>query len=402
MAEIGLMDCNNFFASCEQLLNPELRDKPVCIISGENGCVVARSKEAKKLGVKMGMPAFMARKEFPKVLYVNGRLGVYAEISARVMEVLRQFSPKIQIYSIDEAFFDMSGLDKLYNCSLEKVGILIKNAIFEQVGVPVSVGISKSKVLAKLATERAKKSKDAKDANDAVDSIGTEGVYKIDYQDIARELKNTKIIEIWGIGRNTALALNRHGIITASQFISKNNNWIKALFGQRGLELKQELLGNCISPVSNRVEPPQSIQKTRSFEKFSDDYAFLKSTLNYHVHIACSKLRRLEMKTKIFGIMLRTKDFRVVYKKVSLNAPTNCEFVINKEIDNLLGQLYYPGILYRSSGITFENLIQESAEQLSLLEQDKNKAKKEKLSQVWDNLENRFGRNIIKTGICMK
>jgi len=387
MSEIGLMDCNNFFASCEQLLNPELIGKPLCVMSGNDGCVIARSKEAKELGISMGAPVFMAKKEFPGAVYVSGRLGVYGEISARVMSVLSQFTPVYEVYSIDEAFFDLTGLRKLYDSTYEEIGLLIKNAVMEQVGIPVSIGISKTKTLAKLATDRAKNSN---------------GVFRISTDGIEAELKKTKVIDIWGIGKSTALTLDRHAIKMAHQFTSQSNAWIKSNLGQKGLELKEELLGNNIYPISTTIELPKSIQKTSSFEKSTNDYDSIKNSLNYHTHRACSKLRRLGMKTKVVGIMLRTKDFRVVYNKVNLTFPTNCEFEIYKHIDNLLKQLYFSRTTYRSSGVIFESLTHESEEQMSLFGQSQRTIKRGKVSQVWDKLENRFGRNIIMSGFYLK
>lgn len=383
MSVICLMDCNNFFASCEQLLNPELRDKPVCVLSNNDGCVVARSKEAKILGVKMGMPAFMSKREFPQVVYVSGRLGVYNEISVRVMSVLSQFTPTKEVYSIDEAFFDLSGLEKLYGCSYLEIGRLIKSAVMEQVGIPVSIGISSSKVLAKLATERAKSGS---------------GVYQIDEKNLKEELIKTKVHELWGVGKNTALLMRKNGLNTAYDFASQNSNWVKVTMGKRGLELKEELLGNSVLLISTITELPKSVQKTSSFPKSTNDYEYIKKSLNYHTHKACAKLRRLGLKAKVVGIMLRTKDFKIVFNKVNLVSPTNCEFVVYKQIDALLEKSYSSHIIYRSSGVVFENLIKESEEQLSLLCQGEDKAKKEKVSYVWDKLENRFGKNIIKSG----
>lgn len=383
MPIIALVDCNNFFASCEQLLNPELMEKPVCVTSNNNGCVVARSKEAKALGVKMGMPVFMAKKDFPQVIFVQGRLGVYGEISNRIIEILRNFSPAIEVYSIDEAFVDLSGLRRLYRCSYEEMGEKIKKEIFEQVGIPVSVGISTSKTLAKAATEKAKSGN---------------GVYRIKPYGIKDELISLKTIEVWGIGTNTAAYLAKYGIRTAYQLTLQNNEWIKNRLGKRGLALKEELLGNCISPVSTKVELPKSVQKTSSFAQFTENYNYIKGSLNHHTHRACVKLRKLGMKAKVVGIMLRTKDFRVFCNKIAIVSPSNCEFEIYKQVDLLLRQLFIPNIIYRSSGVVFENLICENEEQLSLFNANPSENKQQKLCNLLDNLENKFGRDIV---ICL-
>lgn len=381
MAKIALIDCNNFFASCEQLFNPELLNKPVCVMSNNNGCVVARSKEAKALGVKMGMPVFMAEREFPQVIFVEGRLGFYSEISSRIMAMLNNFSPIVEVYSIDEAFIDLTGLRKLYNTSYTGIAKMLKNTIYDEVGIPVSVGIAPTKTLAKIATDRAK---------------SEDGVHEIHRMQINDELKLTKVHEVWGIGSNTAALLNKYNIYSAYNFVSQDKIWVQKNLGKKGIELKSELEGNIISPVINKTELPKSIQKTSSFAKFTDDKNYIKNSLHYHTHRACSKLRRLGMKTKVISVILKTKDFRFFSDKIALVAPTNCEFVVYEAVEKLLNRNYISNTLYRASGVVFENLIQESQEQLSLF--GENNSKKETLTRLWDRLEDKYGRGIIKTG----
>lgn len=378
---IGLVDCDSFFASCEQLYNPSLIGQPVCVMSNNDGCVVARSKEAKSVGVKMGMPVFQAKKMFPQVHYITGNLGRYGEISARVMQKLKDFTPTIEIYSIDEAFIDFTGLRQLYRKPYPAIAKDIRTSIKNDIGIPVSIGISNTKPLAKLATERAK---------------GLNGIYYIHPRRINEELKNTNIIEIWGIGRNTDALLKKFGIITAYDFVIQNDSWIKKILGKKGLELKKELLGDCLSPVSDREVLPKSIQKTSSFAKFTDNPEYIKSSLHYHAHRACKKLRSLGLKSKTIGVMLRTKDFHVIYAKIALISPTDWEFEIYDAIDKLFEELYIKNVIYRSSGIILENLYEEV--QLSLFGAPSQSEKHKKLALAWDKLENKYGKNTIIAG----
>ena len=170
---IALIDCNNFFASCEVLFDPTLAGKPVCVLSNNDGCVVARSNEAKALGVKMGMPYFMAKKQFRGVTYLSGNYARYSEISKRIMTKLYDYTPSVEVYSIDEAFLDLSGTRKLYRCSYEEIIEKIRLDIKNDIGVDVSIGLSYSKTLAKLACEK------AKELNKKNPKIGT---YKIGYK----------------------------------------------------------------------------------------------------------------------------------------------------------------------------------------------------------------------------
>ena len=187
---IALVDCDSFFVSVEQALNPELKNKPVCVLSNNDGCVVARSKEAKQLGITMGMPYFMAKREFKNCYYLSGDHEKYEEFSKKIMTILRDISPDVEVYSIDEAFVNLTGLKKLYKRNYVKIALMIKERIKNEVDIPVSIGLSTSKTLAKLASDKAKK---------------TDGLYIIGSRKIEKELKNTKIEEIWGIGKNIAL-----------------------------------------------------------------------------------------------------------------------------------------------------------------------------------------------------
>jgi len=381
MAVIALVDCNNFYASCEQLMNPKLIGKPVCVTSNNNGCVVARSKEAKELGVRMGMPVFMAKKEFKGVIYIQGRLGLYGEISQRIMTTLRNYTPDVEEYSIDEAFLDLTGLRRLYRKSYFEIAQDIQKHISNDIGIPVSIGIAPTKVLAKLATERAK-------SGFGVYQIGTKGTSEL--------LRLTNLSEIWGVGKNTAALMSKYGVRTASQFVAMDNSVLQRLLGKKGLELKEELLGHCISTVDNTFHLPKSIQKTSSFAKCTSDAKEIKNDLHYHTNRACSKLRRLKMKANVVGLMLRTKDFRVIVEKLTLPAPSNCEFEIYKFIDDLLTKHYDSAIFYRSSGVYLENLIAEQEEQLSLFYQGENK--QQKIATICDLLKDRYGHKAINIG----
>lgn len=382
MAEIALVDCDSFFVSCEQLLNPSLLNKPVCVMSNNDGCVIARSKEAKSIGIKMGMPVFMSKKEFPQAIYLSGNMALYGEVSDRVMKTLREYSPLLEIYSIDEAFVDLSGLRKLYRKNYLEIAEEIKNGVKEKVGISVSIGVSSTKVLAKLASEKAKQAG---------------GTYMIGFRNIKDELKMTDISEIWGIGRNTAALLNKYGIKNAYQFIITEDAKMSKLLGKKGIELKKELMGESIYRITDKYIPPKSIQKTSSFAKFTSDESYITNSLNYHSHRACKKLRSHNLKTKTVGVMLKTKDFKVYYRKIQLIQPTDFEFDIQEAVKIIFADIYISNLLYRSSGIIFEDLREEK--QLSLFSSVQNNEKTENLTTVWDKLENKYGRGIIFTGL---
>ena len=385
---IALIDCDSFFVSCERKLNPELNNKPVCVVSGDRGCVIARSKEAKDMGIPMGHPLFMASRDFPDCIYINANHYNYAEISNQVMTVLKDFSPYVEIYSIDEAFVDLTGLSKLYRKNYYKLAEHIRETILNEVGIPVSIGVSRTKALAKLASDKSKSTESH--------------IYIAGKQGITRLLKTSQIGEVWGVGRKLEPKLRGHGIYTAYDYIQKNDIWLKTRFGKLGLELKYELMGNLINKVSTEQKIPKSIMDTKSFPEFSADLNYLKNELMVHIHAACRKLRRANCKCKTIGVILKTKDFRTYLEKADLKLPTNFEFEISQVATPILEALFDNNTLYRSVGILLENFNPTSNEQMDLFSNNERREKNEKLAHSLDKLEAKFGRNIVKTGFTNK
>lgn len=385
---IALVDCDSFFVSCEQSVNSELKGKPVCVMSGRGQCVISRSKEAKKLGIRMGMPYFQIEGQMKKATYINANHELYSKISEKVMTILKNFSPKVEVYSIDEAFVDLTGLERLYKKNYFEIAQMIREEVLKHTDIPVSIGVSSSKSLAKLASDKAK-------------TMG-EGVFLIGSRKIVPLLQNTSIDEIWGIGKNLSILLRKNGILTAYELVCQDDLWLNKQIGIRGLEMKHELLGEMVSPVSNEVKLPKSIQKTSALAKFSSDKNYLKNSLNYHIHRACVKLRGINAKCKGVSIFLRTKDFRVFCEKKVLNVATDFELEISDIVFTLLDKLYNPNILYRSTGVILDTFTMNDEAQMSLFADEKVDEKKEKLSKCFDKLEARFGKDIIQTGFVKK
>lgn len=385
---IALVDCDSFFVSCEQKVNPELKGKPVCVMSGRGQCVISRSKEAKALGIRMGMPYFQIEGKMKEATYINASHDLYGEISREVMAVLKRFSPKVEVYSIDEAFVDLTGLERLYKKNYLEIAQMIRKAIKDEVDIPVSIGLSSSKSLAKLASDKAKSHDD--------------GVFLIGSRKIIPVLEKTSIDEIWGIGRNLSAMLRKNSILTAYELVRQSDLWLNKQIGIRGLEMKHELLGETVSPVSDEVKMPKSIQNTSAMAKFTSDKDYIKNSLNYHIHRACVRLRKINAKCHGVGIMLRTKDFKVFYDKRVLTQATNFELEISDIIFEMLDDLYNPNILYRSTGVTLDNFVHNEKAQLSLFADNETEDKKDKLSKCFDKLEEKFGKNIIQTGFITK
>lgn len=385
---LALVDCDSFFVSCEQKRNTNLKGQPVCVLSNNDGCVISRSKEAKKMGIKMGEPFFMAKKDHPKAIYITADHEYYKEVSNHIMSILKNFSPFVQIYSIDEAFIDLTGLTRLYKRNYYKLAKHLRSKILEEVDIPVSIGVSSTKTLSKLASDKAKNISD--------------GIYLIGKQKIKKELRHTNIEEIWGIGRRLTKNLKRHGVLTAEELVEKTDKWLDSKIGIHGIEMRHELLGEMVSTVTNEVKAPKSIQNTRAFGMFTNDFNFIKNELNKHIHTSCRKLRKYETKCLQIGVMLRTKDFRVFYTKQDLITPTDFELEISNLAINLLKEIYNPNILYRSTGVILDKIGEQGTEQLSLYSDNIIETKKKNLAKCFDKLESKFGKNIVQTGFTIR
>ena len=385
---LALVDCDSFFVSCEQKRNTNLKGQPVCVLSNNDGCVISRSKEAKKMGIKMGEPFFMAKKDHPKAIYITADHEYYKEVSNHIMSILKNFSPFVQIYSIDEAFIDLTGLTRLYKRNYYKLAKHLRSKILEEVDIPVSIGVSSTKTLSKLASDKAKNISD--------------GIYLIGKQKIKKELRRTNIEEIWGIGRRLTKNLKRHGVLTAEELVEKTDKWLDSKIGIHGIEMRHELLGEMVSTVTNEVKTPKSIQNTRAFGMFTNDFNFIKNELNKHIHTSCRKLRKYETKCLQIGVMLRTKDFRVFYTKQDLITPTDFELEISNLAINLLKEIYNPNILYRSTGVILDKIGEQGTEQLSLYSDNTIETKKKNLAKCFDKLESKFGKNIVQTGFTIR
>lgn len=381
---IALVDCDSFFVSCEQKRNPELKNKPVCVLSNPDGCVISRAKEAKLMGVKMGEPYFMAKKEHPKAIYIVADHEYYAKVSNQVMNTLKEFSPYVDIYSVDEAFVDFTGLTRLYKSNYFKLAQLLRQKVRDNVDIPVSIGVSTSKTLAKLASDK------AKNYESHIFMIGKSKLKKV--------LPSTKIEEIWGIGRRLEIRMKKSGILSAYDLVQKSDEWLDKSIGINGIEMRHELLGEMVSRVSNIQDAPKSIQNTKAFGIFTSDFNFIKNELNRHIHTSCRKLRSYNTKCRQIGVMLRTKDFKVFYTKKDLLAPVDFELEISKIAIELLKEIYNPEILYRSTGVILEKIGEEGTEQLSLYTQTDKNEKQQNLAKCFDKLEKKFKKNIVKIG----
>ena len=378
---IGLADCDCFFVSAERAFNRKLEGIPVAVLSNNDGCVISRSKEAKALGLKMGEPYFMAKNRVRDVLYVRANHELYQSMSLKVMNMLKSFTPDVEVCSIDEAYIDLTGTKLLYKQNYINTAKMIRNEIWEKLHIPVSIGLSNTKTLAKLASDKAK-------------NYG--GIYAIGNAKRNKVLASTLIKDISGIGKKLEQRMREECIFTALDFVSRPDYWIKGNFGKNGMDLKNELMGISLFKVIKENKAPLSIQQTSALKEFTSDLSVLKSALNGHIHNACKKARTENLKALQIEVMLRTKDFRVFTSKTKLEFATNQENEINVVAIKELEKIYSPLIIWRSVGISLFGLVNNDIMQDDLFT---TKAKSnDKFGKLLDDLENKFGKNIVHFG----
>lgn len=378
---IALADCDCFFVSAERAFNPRLDGRAVAVLSNNDGCVISRSREAKALGLKMGEPYFMAKKRLPQVLYVRANHDLYRSISAKVMAKFKSFTPDVEVCSVDEAYLDLTGTKLLYRQNYIKTAQMIRQAVWDELHIPVSIGLSTTKTLAKLASDKAK---------------NAGGVFAIGSAERNKILAQTLIADVSGVGRKLLLKMREECIFTVLDFVMRPDYWVKARFGTHGADLKAELSGIPLFKVEPDDKAPLSIQQTSALREFSSDIAVLKTDLCRHIHTACRKARSEGAKAAAIEVMLRTKDFKVVTARAKLDFASNQETEITPPALRLLTQLFTPAVVWRSTGITLTGLVYGEREQLDLFQPAKKSD--DRLGSILDELEEKFGKNIVHLG----
>lgn len=357
----ALVDCNNFYASCERLFRPQLNNKPVVVLSNNDGCVIARSNEAKALGIPMGAPAFEYKDMFKQhqVHVFSSNYELYGNISYRVMETLKNYSPEIEIYSIDECFMRFDGFDKYFD--LNAHGLEMSRVVKRNTGIPICIGFAETKALAKVANKIAKKFQER-----------TKGVYIIDTDEKRiKALKWTKIEDVWGIGRQHAKRLKALNVHTAYQFTQLHDAWVRKNMTVVGLKLKHDLMG--ISSIDFEEEKPkQNIACTRSFDKMYDSFDMISERLTVFSANVSQKLRKQNSHCNSLCVFIDSNFHRQDLKqhrgfiKIKTDFPTNSTLEINRLVQGGLRMIYKKGIYYKRAGIIVNDITPAENYQIKL------------------------------------
>lgn len=390
MKTYALVDCNNFFVSCERAFQPELEGKPVVVLSNNDGCVVARSNESKAMGIKMGTPFFKIRDkvESGNLIVRSSNYSLYGDLSSRVMSILAAAVPKIEIYSIDEAYLCVDGIDKK---KLEVLCPELVRRIRKWVGIPVSIGIASTKTLAKVANHFAKK------------YPGYKGVCRIVTEEQrVKALKLTPIGDVWGIGRRVAPRLLSMGLTTAFDYVSMPQDWVYKNLGLGGLRVWNELNGK-ESVEEERDEARQSICTSRSFAETITDIQELSARVSDFAAKCAEKLRHDGTAAYCINTFLYTNRFREDKPQdfpdatIRLDMPASSTQEVVSAALKALKLIWKPGFEYKKAGVVVFDIVNRDERQLTLFETDS--AKKEKqdvLSQVMDNVNVSSGQNVLR------
>lgn len=390
MRTYALVDCNNFFVSCERAFQPELEGKPVVVLSNNDGCVVARSNESKAMGIKMGTPFFKIRDkvESGNLIVRSSNYSLYGDLSSRVMSILAAAVPKIEIYSIDEAYLCVDGIDKK---KLEVLCPELVRRIRKWVGIPVSIGIASTKTLAKVANHFAKK------------YPGYKGVCRIVTEEQrVKALKLTPIGDVWGIGRRVAPRLLAMGLTTAFDYVSMPQDWVYKNLGLGGLRVWNELNGK-ESVEEERDDARQSICTSRSFAETITDIQELSARVSDFAAKCAEKLRHDGTAAYCINTFLYTNRFREDKPQdfpdatIRLDMPASSTQEVVSAALKALKLIWKPGFEYKKAGVVVFDIVNRDERQLTLFETDS--AKKEKqdvLSQVMDNVNVSSGQNVLR------
>jgi DNA polymerase V len=385
---IGLMDCNNFFVSCERLFRPDLQKKPVAVLSSNDGCIVARSQEIKDLGIPMGIPYFKVKDICEKegAVLFSSNFTLYRDISARVMQTLASEVGPCEVYSIDEAFFEIE--DDITEAEV----LQIRARIMKNVGLPVSIGIASTKTLAKQASSIAKKGSGA--------CILTPELWD-------EKQKDTLCGAIWGLGRQTSTKLSGMGVKTVAEFLALDRAVIRRHFGVGGERIYSELQGIAAYAVGESADDvQQSIMSSRSFEKTTKDLASLESAVAYHVSFAAEKLREKKLVATTMSVSIlasRHGDFllRNGYATITLAEPTAHTHELLKEALSQVRKLFDSEVPYKKAGVVLGGLMPESYTTGDLFSQESS-AELGVVDSVTDMLNERFGHGTIHSGMILK
>lgn len=387
----GLCDCNNFYASCERVFNPALVGRPVIVLSNNDGCVIARSNEAKALGIEMGDAFFKIRDEIRlhDIAVYSSNFALYGDMSARVMNVLRSFVPATEVYSIDESFLDFTGLNP---DTLDELGHRIARTVGQYTGIPVSLGIAPTKTLAKIASKLCKKYPKLNGC-----------CFMHRPEDIEKVLRKFPVGDIWGVGRRYERKLLSAGIATAYDLTQMPREWVrKHLGGIVGVRLWKELRGEPCLSLEQIPADKKEIATTRSFDRDLTEYDELHRRVAQYAAACAAKLRRQGSVCAELQVFILTNPFKEhlpqYYENriVKLSVPTDSTLELTKAAVNILHSVFRPGYAYKRAGVVLSDISPKGSTQWDLFDTT-DRPRHDRLMAAMDKINARYGRHRLTT-----
>ncbi len=383
----ALIDCNAFYVSCERVFNPKLNNRPVVALSNNDGCIISRSKEAKALGIKMGVPLFKVKDivEKEKVVVFSSNYTLYADMSRRVMNIISSSSPYTEIYSIDEAFVELSSLPIDY----ESYAHQLRQTILQHTGIPVSIGIASTKTLAKVANHKAKKD----DSLNGVCSLAN-------YNNIDQILELTEVGDVWGVGRRLSKKLINHGIHNAKLLKNCSDSWIRKMMSVNGLKTITELRGISCIPLEEYSMTRKSCCTTRSFGKLLTNLDDIEQAVTTFARRAAERIRSESLAASCVSVFVRTNPFdkKSAYysngASRTLSHPTHDSITIIETSLLLTKRIFKNNYQYKKAGVLLSGLCDESEIQETLFE--KNYNQNSDLMSAVDAINYRYGRDTLQ------
>ena len=383
----ALIDCNAFYVSCERVFNPKLNNRPVVALSNNDGCIISRSKEAKALGIKMGVPLFKVKDivEKEKVVVFSSNYTLYADMSRRVMNIISSSSPYTEIYSIDEAFVELSSLPIDY----ESYAHQLRQTILQHTGIPVSIGIASTKTLAKVANHKAKKD----DSFNGVCSL-------VNYNNIDQILELTEVGDVWGVGRRLSKKLINHGIHNAKLLKNCSDSWIRKMMSVNGLKTITELRGISCIPLEEYSMTRKSCCTTRSFGKLLTNLEDIEQAVTTFARRAAERIRSESLAASCVSVFVRTNPFdkKSAYysngASRTLSHPTHDSITIIETALLLTKRIFKNNYQYKKAGVLLSGLCDESEIQETLFE--KNYNQNSDLMSAVDAINYRYGRDTLQ------
>jgi DNA polymerase-4/DNA polymerase V len=376
------MDCDAFFTSVEQSLNPHLKGRPV-VTGKERGIVACASYEAKALGVKRPMRLFEAKKICPSLICLPSDYESYSLYSKRLFDILRRFTPDVEEYSIDEAFADITGLRRVHHTSYEQIALQMKQAVERELGITVSLGLSPTKAISKIC------SKEKKPA----------GFVCIKGYEIEEFFKKIPTERVCGFGPNAVALLAKHGVVTVLDYIARPQTFAQKLLGKIGSDLWRELRGEAVHPIVLEEKPNRfSLGKTKTFTPPSNDRDFVRAQLLRNTESAFIRLRRHSQKAGWLSIHLTDKDYGSRGLEVRLTRPTSSTLEIAGIVSELFDRLFDPAVFYRNTGLVLGELSSDRELQHDLFEDPCRIQSLRELSRVIDKANAAYGKHALHLG----